>query len=250
MNKLTLLSWNIAQAQPSNSAPKDWKEEDSTETRQSIANQIRSNNPDILALQEVPSSDWLPMIVSFERYIPIGSVHTHCGCTSLLIRPQLAQNIKHVFKVGPSIIAMLHRGTNIISVSSSHLSPGRELYSERREQFSALIRCAKNQQATHMIFSGDLNLRSSEDQNIESLTKPPLIDIWKRIGDSRNQWTWNSALNHYHAEILPMKARYDRIYCTHNISPESLRRVGAKPLTNPHHFPSDHFGLIAKMLFI
>ena len=244
----SILTWNISQAKASNAAPRDWKESGSSENRMVIANLIRSHNPDILALQEVPDPSWLPMIVSFDSYIPLGSVQTHCGFTTLLIRPKLAKNIRYVFQVGPSIIAFWKERSMMISLSSSHLHPGKEGHIERLQQFTALWNCARQQQATHMVFTGDMNMRGHEDQHVESLCQPPLVDIWKQIGTPKNKWTWNTKINHYHKHRVSFTARFDRIYCTSNIQQQSLKQIGCKPLSNPHHFASDHFGLCANLM--
>ena len=150
MPNFSILTWNISLARASYTAPKDWKETDSAENRQVIANLVRSHNPDILALQEIPDPSWLPMIVSFETYIPLGSVQTHCGFTTLLLRPQIAKKIQHVYQVGPSIIAFWKEGTIKISISSSHLFPGKGGSAERRDQYAALWKCAKPVSYTHL----------------------------------------------------------------------------------------------------
>lgn len=248
MPEFSLLTWNISQAHPSHAAPKEWKEIDSSENRHAIANIIRSHNPDILALQEIPAPDWLPMIVSFDTYIPLGCVPTHCGFTTLLIRPQLAKNIQHVFQVGPSIVAFWKEKDINISVSSSHLYPGKKGASERKAQYTALWQCANQQKATHMVFAGDMNMRMDENTTMESISNPPLMDVWKEIGNRRNQWTWNTKVNHYHKNRTAFTARFDRIYCTSNIEKKSLKMVGSKPLSNHNHFASDHFGLCANMM--
>ena len=248
MPDFSILTWNISQGHTSYAAPKEWKEAESHENRQIISNIIRSHNPDILALQEVPNPNWLPMLVSFEHYIPLGCVSSHCGFSALLIRPQLAKYIRNVFQVGPSIIAFWKENTITLSISSAHLYPGKEGYSQRLEQFSALWQCAKQQNATHMVFAGDMNMRGHEETNIESVSSPPLMDVWKQIGNLKNKWTWNTKINHYHKSRIEFTARFDRIYCTQNIEQKSLKLVGSKPLSNPNHFASDHFGLCAHLM--
>lgn len=248
MPDFSILTWNIAQGHPSHAAPIEWKEADSHENRHEIANIIRSHNPDILALQEVPDAKWLPMIVSFDTYIPLGCVPSHCGFSTLLIRPQLAKYIKSVFQVGPSIIAFWKENQITLSISSSHLYPGKQGFQERLEQYTALWSCAKQNKATHMVFAGDMNMRGHEDKNIESIQQPPLIDIWKTVGTPKNKWTWNTRVNHYHKNRIACTARFDRVYCTPNIEQKSLKLVGAQPLSNPNHFVSDHFGLCARLM--
>ena len=248
MPDFSLLSWNIAQAQPSHAAPKHWKETDSTENRETLQNTIRSYNPDILALQEIPNPNWLPMLISFESYIPLGCAQSHCGYTTLLMRPTLVKNVNNVFQVGPSIIAFWKQGNKNISISSSHLYPGKNGAIERHTQFKALWECAQSHSATHTIMAGDMNMRRNEDREIESLAIPPLKDIWKQHGTKKNQWTWNTKINRYHPQQFPCTARFDRIYHTSNVEPKTLTLVGANPLSNPHHFASDHFGLCARMM--
>lgn len=248
MPDFSILSWNISQAKPSEAAPHHWKEKDSTENRSAIQKLILNHKPDILALQEIPEPSWLPMLVSFDSYIPLGCAPSHCGYTALLMRPKIAQHVQQVFQVGPSIIAFWKQGKKNISISSSHLFPGKNGAYERYKQLKALWDCAQRQKSTHTIMAGDMNVRSQESSSIEALSTPPLIDIWSILGTKKNKWTWNTKINQYHHYSFPCTARFDRIYCTYNVEPKTFKLVGAKPLSNPAHFASDHFGICSRIM--
>ena len=246
MPTYSILSWNISLAQPSFSAPDTWKEKDASETRKSIHDEIKAHNPDILALQEIPEANWMPMLISFDEYIPLGPAPSHCGHTALLVRTQYAQQITKVFQVGPSIIALWEQGSQRLSISSSHLYPGPTGAPFREEQFQALLHCHNEYKCTDGIFAGDMNMRSAEDESFEQM-KPTLIDAWKEKGTSRNQYTWDTHKNYYREDGYPFRARFDRTYLsTNQLKLIQYKRIGDKALSNPHHFSSDHYGMMVQ----
>ena len=251
MTKLSILSWNIAGAKASFSAPESWKEEYADETRKEIQSVIQKYKPDILILQEIPEPNWLPMLLSFVQYIPLGTAPTHSGYCALIVRRENASKIREVYQVGTSVLAFWEeQNGNLYAISSMHLCAGSKEGRNRIEQFKAVLETCREKRINGGVFAGDMNMRKKEDLDIESLHNPPLIDAWKELGTSKNRWTWDSRINHHNEHGFSFQARFDRIYYTkENITQHSFTRVGDRPLTNPRHFSSDHFGILAIMEF-
>ena len=243
---ISLLSYNIALAKPSYCAPRDWFEAYNTQQNQSLKNYLLQESPTFIALQEVPYPKWPLNIISIEHYIPLGSVPSHCGYTTLLIQKSLAQTVKTVFQVGPSVVAILTGKAHTLAVASCHLAPSKANAAARLEQMRAVVHCCK-EHADHWIIAGDMNMRTAEDTHIEQLDRLPLTDAWKICGTPNNKWTWNSQKNHYHPPPRHgFMARFDRIYSWPNtLQPKHFRRIGDQPIAKKAHFASDHFGIFA-----
>ena len=163
MPNISLLSWNIAFAKPSISAPKHWKEEYADETRKEIQRLIQQYSPDILAVQEIPNPNWLPMLVSFDQYIPLGTAPTHSGYCALLVRTKHVHKIDQVYRVGPSVLAFW-KGQHeaLYAISSMHLYPGSNGGINRKEQFKAILATCVEKKYAGGIFAGDMNMRKQE----------------------------------------------------------------------------------------
>jgi len=248
---LSILTWNIAKAETSFSAPAHWKEEYATETHAALRYPIVHNRPDFLALQEIPSVQWLPHIVSFSDYIPIGTAPSHCGHTALLIKTTKQKSVRKVFQIGPAVVGIFDWNGLSIALCSAHLYPGKEGKEYRKIQMEAIVRLCESQNIAHWIIVGDMNMRKEEEETIESLPSAvPLVDVWKQQGDTNNRWTWDSYQNRYHPKSHPFRARFDRVYLYSSIlKTQEFVRIGDKPLENPHHFPSDHFGIYTVFQF-
>jgi len=244
---ISIATWNISKALPSYSAPATWKEKWATENRLSIQNTLNHNNPDILAIQEIPDPQWLPNLVSFSEYTPIGSAASHCGYSTLLIKRRWIPHVKKSYRIGPAVVGVLILNNQQIAIASMHLYPGKEGGVHRKQQLEAVIRFCEQHDIAHWILAGDMNMRTAEEHSIEMLpASDALIDIWKMLGHTKNRWTWDSYQNHYHPKRHPFRARFDRIYLRSSIlKPIRFERIGDQPLENPHHFSSDHFGLWA-----
>lgn len=257
---LTVLSWNIAECKPSNDAPS----RDKFDTEAAIVRELVKHEAHVLCLQECPAADWKPIELLEKCYKLVGSERSHCGYTQLWIRQQPKKDAFLFQRVplpssAPSVAAIILIGENQpIIVSSSHLAPFKENAPARLQQIEALTKTVSCL-TSHAIHSGDFNMRKAEDKKMEhggngrGKEQQQLYDAWKIAGSSKKEeYTWNSITNTYHANGFGFKCRFDRIYFSSTLFGDAIdfRVVANRPCGTSGNqqaksfYPSDHFGLL------
>lgn len=254
LERLTLVSMNIAGCHPSKEAPQGWGENDATIA---IRDEILLTDPDILALQECPGTvAWATAV--FPGYTAVGDTRSHMDYVILLVRKGIQAELVPILQAPistssvPAVLAKLSHGNRELLVASVHLAPFGDGNMDRRMEMEALIRTA-GKSSTPLIIAGDTNMRVAEDKVMENQLE--LVEFWKLAGsDWKTKWTWDTKdhgtqFNRYYGEdTRQYNARYDRIYATDQ-SPEatlsvlSFELIANKPVTNKFHFLSDHFGI-------
>ncbi|KAL7534604.1 hypothetical protein ACHAXR_008645 [Thalassiosira sp. AJA248-18] len=248
---LTLLSWNISNAQPSFSAP------DFTQRSEESPRLIREEclrptpSPDIIALQECPYPSFGEEEFGQSGYVSMGTQQSHCGYVDLLVRKELAarntQPIRTVQEGNlPSVAAtiVLPNETKI-AASSSHLAPFKDGAYQRIIQCMTLMDLL-DEQADNCILLGDFNTRAAEDKGIENAGGGGWIDAWKETGsNSEVKFSWNSFANQYHEGGFKFRARFDRSYVRGEaLSVRQFGFIGNKCVEKKGDYLSDHFGLL------
>mmetsp|Transcript_24730 Transcript_24730/g.51791 ORF Transcript_24730/g.51791 Transcript_24730/m.51791 type:complete len:344 (+) Transcript_24730:66-1097(+) len=150
---LTILSWNISNAQPSSSSPNPHQRaressrlirlacleanagtppssrRPSTSSTSSHGSRTRQSPPDIIALQESPYPTWGDEEFGSSGYVSMGTQMTHCGYVDLLLRSELARTSRPLpLRVGAqstqqSVISDI--AVNLPSVATTILLPNR-----------------------------------------------------------------------------------------------------------------------------
>lgn len=259
---ISILSWNIAECRPSDSAPEKWHSSDCQEESQcnyqarTFCDTISSNtvrdliltySPDVIALQESPNSSWGG---KYYDYILMGSVRSHCGFVQLLLRQDLAAlGVRLRIDNLPTVAATVEFASGRkITFASNHLAPYGYNNEKRLKQVEQVV---KSMPTNDYVIVGDMNMRMSEDHAVETLG---LIDAWKDFGSKNNSMhTWDSFANRYYSHGRAYQARYDRIYVSTSGKKivQDFGLVGHDPVSGlKHHFLSDHFGLFAKIVFL
>ena len=268
---LTLLSWNISNAQPSFAAPNStrrFKEAPrlirdeclvSSPLSTSSSSSLSPSLPDIIALQECPHSLFGHEVFGPSGYVSMGTQHSHCGYVDLLIRKDLAmsssisgngggaQPIELPIKQShlPSVAAtLLLPNETKLAVSSSHLAPFKEGAYERMMQYTTLMDVL-NQESDNCILLGDFNMRAAEDKNVEDACGGGWIDAWKGTGSNTNvKFTWDSFVNRYHEGGFKFKCRFDRCYVRgEDFTLRSFGFIGNNQVEKKGDYLSDHFGM-------
>lgn len=243
-----MVSWNIAEAVPSFSAPSFSKRErDAPRLIRDCVLSLGKNKrrPDIIALQESPYPSFGTEIFSEQGYVSVGGTKlSHCAYVDLLLMKELAEQAKPISLRSdlPSVACrVLLPNKTTISVSSSHLAPFKTGARIRLKQCQDL-RESLLRESANMISLGDYNARQIEDKDMENLLG---IDAWKAAGSNRNKFTWDSFLNKYHEDGFAFRARFDRCYVGgHNIQVKRFGLVGNQPVESTKDFLSDHYGMI------
>lgn len=243
LERLRIVTMNVAGCIASRSASQNWKD-----ARKAIKEEVLRTNPDIVALQECPR-DW----PQFEGYSLLGRTPAHADDVVLLVKNGIvAEPVEELDDHLPAVAAQLSFGNRSIHVASVHLAPFKEGYVHRQLQLGML---------THnrplMLVAGDTNMRTSEDLQVEALG---LVDFWKLNGSRKEvKFTWDTIdygdrfNRFYGASTRKYLARYDRIYATNGfrimnakITVASFDLIANQPVTNRHHFMSDHFGITSE----
>eukprot|EP00804_Cyclotella_cryptica_P003847 CCRYP_015727-RA/>CCRYP_015727-RA protein AED:0.03 eAED:0.03 QI:73/1/1/1/1/1/2/481/286 len=259
-SSLTLLSWNIAMAEPSSMAP------NAIERSREFGRLIReeclgrpssrqTTTPDVIALQECPYPSW--GVDNFDScgYASVGNRQSHCGFVDLLLRKELADDCKSIEldESLPSVACSFTLPNKArIAVSSSHLAPFKDGFRTRSKQCNMLMN-SLTEECVNCILLGDFNMRAAEDKNIEQMCGG-WVDAWKSNGaKGSSQFTWNSFANQYHEDGFKFKARFDRCYLKGDTL--NLRRfqlIGNRPVRKQDNggvrdYLSDHFGLLVRI---
>lgn len=148
-----------------------------------------------------------------------------------------------------------HCGSVHLELHNSHLESTKEHGEERMGQLKhCLTKVSSAATPSAVIFAGDLNMRDAELASVGGLPRG-VGDVWQQCGARKEaQWTWdmqrNSNLQANFGKFRP-KCRFDRIYLRDS-QPASVRAsqfglVGLQKITGTQSFPSDHWGLRAKL---
>ena len=250
-SQITIVSFNVAGFQPSQAATSRW------DPLAHFRSAILKQSPDVVCLQEVPYGAWdfLP------GYECIGSCESHCLYVVLLIKSEWASYCSRVPNVqAPAVLGRLAfaSGASLL-LGSCHFAPFADGASARMQQMQTMLRYRKTHDS-NFCMAGDFNMRVKEDQKFEALG---LRDAWKDAGAlHKEKNTWDSCdrtprgavagtgpHNAYHGtEAFQFACRFDRIYLSgENLTTTSFRLFANKPLTNPFHYLSDHFGMVAQL---
>ena len=195
--RLTLVTYNIAGCQPSKMAPSSWTVNDSV---QAIKSEILKDDPDIIALQEIPEQ-YTKTILS-EGYKLVGTKWTHAPYVALFVRKGIdVDRIKsNQLNDLPVVVGELQFNFHDkqqqqqyrLWIASVHLEPFGEGASDRQRQLQSLVKEANKEQVP-LIIAGDTNMRVAEDHVAENGADRGglgLTDFWKFAGsDFRTKYT-------------------------------------------------------------
>jgi tyrosyl-DNA phosphodiesterase 2 len=100
-----------------------------------------------------------------------------------------------------------------------------------------------------VVVLGDFNMRDAED----SLITAPYVDVWPALRPDEKGFTEDTSINLLRWDSKPKKrhVRFDRILVKGTRwSPAAIELVGTEPISSacPRVFPSDHFGLVCRMV--
>jgi len=229
LERLTLVSLNVAGCQPSADAPRGWNQKASTD---SIREEILSHNPDIIALQECPGTEsWAD--TTFLNYTTIGATRSHADNVILLVKKGIqAHRVKVPTTMTttrwlPAVISNLTYKSRSLLLASVHLAPFKEGEDTRRQQIADALSLAVEEgegggttgrrgRRLPLIMAGDMNMRQSEDVGMK---RQGWTDFWQSAGSERStKFTWDTmnhgtSFNRYYGDLTrEYNARYDRIY--------------------------------------
>lgn len=249
---IKILTLNVAEFKPHSQAPREFI------PQKVFLEELERHRADVLALQE------LPLNLDIPGYQCIGTVASHCGYVGLFVLEDFAsEKIASVKRVLPRVMMMADDipvvlvtirfldGKELV-VGSCHLEPfnhGKEI---RLAQLQAISDISTKTKSSTMILAGDMNMRQSEDVPVEEIGS--WKDAWKEAGSIRREaFTWNSKINHYHAEdSFQFHCRFDRVYLRNAKGVRTFRLMANEPLDNIRsgstYYLSDHFGIVTTVV--
>ena len=189
--QLKIVSMNLAGCQPSAEAPPCWTSETVTKA---VKQELLHQDPDILALQECPIHRWPEETFHEAGYTLMGTKGAHAGYVALLVRNNVAPYAQRYSPQSnlPVVMTKLvlhsdHEDQSII-LASCHLAPFGGAHSKRSMQIKELLKACGS---IPLIVAGDTNMRTEEDQEME--TTHGLFDAWKEAGaDPSTRFTWDT----------------------------------------------------------
>ena len=224
----TVLSWNIAECNPSSESTWDRKE-----NVRRIEQLIAEKDADVLSIQEVPTHDWFQETNLCETYKLVGNVSTHCGFTMILVKSCMQARCLEI-RGAPAIGAIVDG----VAYVAMHLAPFKINSEVRLEQMRTIL-ASIPPSVDKMVIVGDTNMRKTENAAFECLG---IVDAWREVGEDKNtEYTWDSRINRYHSDGYPFTSRFDRAYMK-GLSCRSFGLIANEKSDGA--YLSDHFGIL------
>lgn len=132
-------------------------------------------------------------------------------------------------------------------VCSVHLESGKRNVRLRGRQLRRMFRALRS--ADDAIVLGDFNMRDIENGRIA----PPYHDVWAMLRPDDDGFTEDTAINHMRYDSKPKRrqVRFDRVLLKGSAwGAAGINLLGTEPIssTHPRVFPSDHFGVICRLV--
>ena len=271
--RLKLVTMNIAGMEPSQSAPDSWNKE---QQRAALIEEILRSDPDIIALQEAPSDVLSSGMFDHDdrTFRQLHSVPSHAGYVTLFVRSEMETGALNLGNKVPIVASFLFCERLNLVIASAHLAPFEQRSYQRQKEVDTLIHVARDSNAgpvDAIIFLGDTNMRSFEDQTMEG--DLGLIDAWKQAGSSPEaRYTWDTTPHgegesawqnlYYGQRTRAYQNRYDRVYIKDlrrgsassfssfplHVNVSAFDLIANKPVSeSQYHFLSDHFGIATEL---
>ena len=268
-NVLRILSWNLCSIKHSKFATKEWIQNNNK--YKLIYSQIIKQNPDIIALQELPqkpqSTELLKYFLDTKQWFISRSFITHHMVNEpsdgaiILINKRLSKYYDIMYSkedtddIKYNDIDNLHEWPGVILYDKYnhklklllycvHFIPGKQLFNERRQEFDELYAESKRN-GMHSKFAciGDVNMRENEEGYIKR--KYGLASCWDIIpkwmkSDSFFTWHWN----YYKMGNNDYSLRYDRMFFPKHFKCKRVHIFDEAVSEYDKHFLSDHRGIV------
>lgn len=224
---------------------------------QAILDELRQCDADIIAMQEVTresleqilEQDWIRRhywssdiwCSTFKRY----------GVLLLSRLPVVDMYLANIPSLNARklLMADLRINAATVRIGTVHLESGRSANEFRRAQLETIIPILKH--ADHSVLVGDFNLCSSwPDEN--DIIEKHFVDAWPSVRPNDPGFTEDTTINRMRLiqKGKHKHVRFDRVLLSSEVwTPSEIKLLGTKPLADdePEIFPSDHFGLVAKI---
>ena len=247
---LRVLTWNVSECDGcqriSAQAPDDLSSWSGVDNLAAVQLEILRYRADVVSLQECPSEDALPRLLS--DYILVGARVSHAGFVHLYVLRTWGDVARVHLPELPVVAGRLQLGRTTLDVLAMHLEPHAEGASVRCGQWRTAVRMvreaatgAASGQPGGLVILGDLNVRQTEvDEQCKALG----------VTDSEyDGFSWDPNKNRYYAREGDSKLRpqrFDRVLCSGAVASCAFLVGQCRQYWDGHHFYlSDHFGVLA-----
>lgn len=244
-NRLTLVTFNI------------WFGDYFQERRlRALLELVRATDPDIIGFQEV--TPWTRKIMENEPWIAdqyeISDVSVAPYGVLLLSRVPVKRFDVYSLPsdMGRQLLfAELDLGHgDTMAVATVHLE-SLQFADTRRRQLEHIFPVLDTYD--NAVLMGDFNMCATWDEN--ALLRTDYLDIWPHVHAGDPGWTEDTDINTMRLKVnaKPTQVRFDRVIVRSNRDcwhPTAIERLGTEPIDAtllPGVFPSDHFGLCARI---
>ncbi|MHA0287291.1 endonuclease/exonuclease/phosphatase family protein [Mycobacterium sp. C3-094] len=222
---------------------------------QAIVDLLETYTPDVIALQEVTAAAldvFLGRPCIRKNYQSVAATGRDFGNYGLLILSRLP--VSHAVythlphSVGRGLLrANLTVNGQELAVCSLHLQSGKNASTIRAHQLDAVFRIAGTTE--NVVLCGDFNLRDTENVDLPA----DCADAWATLHPNEEGFTENTSVNLmlYDNKRKHRGVRFDRVLITGDQwAPACIDLLGTEPISRalPRVFPSDHFGLLCRIV--
>lgn len=220
-----------------------------------IADLLEAHSPDVIALQEVTppalevflARPWIRQ--HYHRAAATGHAFGRNGLLLLSRLPMSHAVYTHLPRsVGRGLLqANVTVNGRALTICSLHLESGKSASEIRAHQLATVFRAVDT--AENAVLCGDFNLRNAEGGRLPETW----VDAWPALHPGDEGFTEDTSVNLMlnDSKGKPRKVRFDRILVKGDQwVPADIRLLGTEPIsqTTPRVFPSDHFGLLCRVV--
>lgn len=141
-----------------------------------------------------------------------------------------------------------------VEIATVHLESMKTFASTRKQQLSLIFPALAK--AQHAMLMGDFNFCARRPTEESARIEPDYQDMWSALRKDDPGYTEDTDINEMRLETTQKhkQVRFDRMLVrssTPGWKPASIELLGTAPISadHPNVFPSDHFGLVGKLVW-
>jgi tyrosyl-DNA phosphodiesterase 2 len=225
------------------------------ERYRAIARILSKRSPDVILLQEVTSvalQEFLAQPWVRDNYCHAAAVGDDFGNYGLLVLSRLPIGSATYTRLPSGLergFLAVHYTVNRrpLTVCCVHLESGKRSSGLRAHQLARVFGALRS--VNDVVVAGDFNMRDTENDRIIT----PYVDVWPALRPDDEGYTEDTSINVMRWDSKPKDrhVRFDRVLVKGTgWSPTAIELLGTKPISSasPRVFPSDHFGVLCRMV--
>jgi tyrosyl-DNA phosphodiesterase 2 len=225
------------------------------ERYRAAAQVLAADMPDVIVFQEVKSAaltEFLAQPWIRQQYYQSAAVGDDFGNYGMLMLSRLPISRVTYTRLPTSLGRGFLRADLTVNgcplvICSVHLESGKAASRLRAHQLSRVFDALGT--ADDVLVLGDFNMRDAENSRISA----PYVDIWPALRPDDNGFTEDTTINlmRLDAKNKSRHVRFDRILIKGTRwAPVAIKLLGTEPISSalPRVFPSDHFGVLCRIV--